>query len=130
MTQENQKIMQAKIKDFLIYVLIGIGIVAALMLYASYLVKTKESASSSSKWIWFLIMTALIFGNALRHSKPSWRFPRFWWGLTFFVVFHFVVGILVLTRLTTVPGIDFVAIGVAEYFALDAYLRFLLNKKA
>lgn len=121
--------MRARVKDFLTYVLIGVFIVAALMVYASYVVKTKEQPSSAEKWIWFSIASVFVFGNALRYSNPLWRLSRYWWTLLPFLVCHFVVGILILLRLSIIPPIDFVVVGVAEYFALDAYLRLILDKK-
>ena len=78
----------------------------------------------------FIVMSAFVLGNAIRYSKAFWGFHRFWWAFTLFCGLHCIVGFAILRRFTTVRLVDFVVIGVAEYFALDAYLRLFLNRNA
>lgn len=118
MTEAKHKPMRSRTRDFLLYVLIGLLVVAAAILCGIYYV----NPATAGKWIDFAIMSAFIFGNAIRYSKSLWTLRRFWWALASFLLVHLIVGFAVLKRFPTVRLIDFVVVGVAEYLMLNAYL--------
>lgn len=121
--------MRDKLRDFLLYCVIGVSIVGILGVYGFHEGKLGHTSGLPVKWLGFAILTAFIFGNAIRYTKPFWGLPRFWGLLALFAVFHFGVGLAVLSRVTTVGLVDFLIVTPIEYFALDVYLSHFLNRK-
>lgn len=100
---------------------------AFIILYANYQLATKQDAGLPVKWIGFLIMTALVFGNAIRYSRPYRGSRKFWGLLALFLAIHFISGFLIVPKVTNVGLIHFAIATPVEYFALMGCLRWLLN---
>jgi hypothetical protein len=110
------------LRDLFLYCVIGVLVAGGAILLGDYRAKTMQSPDGSIKWFGFAIMTALVFGNAIRYSKQFWGSSRFWPALLLFSILHLVLGFLVVSRLTKVGMIQFAVVTPIEYFALVAYL--------
>jgi hypothetical protein len=122
----NQRTMVEKIKQLLLYCIIGVAVSAAAISLGILQAKAGSSAGLPIKWLGFAIMTALVFGNAIRYSKSRWTRPKFWGLLALFLFLHLAVGLAALWRLTQVGLIQFFLATVIEISVLSAYLgRFL-----
>jgi len=80
----NRNAASGRTKDFIIYCLIAILVVAILGLYGFYGGKLGHTSGLSVKWLGFGIMTAFVFGNTIRYSGRLWRVRKFWVLLGFF----------------------------------------------
>ena len=118
----------SKIKDFLIYCLIGVLVAATAMLVGLYQARPGLSPESSIKWIGFAGMTMFAFGYVIRYFRRYWAQPKFWWLLTFCLVLHLALGFLIVPKLTDVRLIHFAIATPIEYFVLIACLGRLLNR--
>ncbi len=115
-----------RFRDLLLYCAIAVSIVLILMLVASHQAKTHQTVAPITKWINFAFITAFIFGYAARDSRDIRKQGKFWWLLAFFAAVHIGLGIAVLRRVYQAPLMDFVLIGVPEYYVLIRFLdRFM-----
>jgi energy-converting hydrogenase Eha subunit G len=119
----------SKIKDFLLYCLIGVLVAATAMLVGLYQARAGLSPESSIKWIGFAGMTMFAFGYVIRHFRRFWAQPKFWWLLAAFLVLHLALGFLIVPKLTDARLIHFAVATPFEYFALTACLNRLLNRQ-
>jgi hypothetical protein len=116
-----------RLRDLLLYCVIGALIAITAILVGVHRAKTGQSADGSVKWIGFAIMTALVFGNAVRYSKRFWCLSRFWGALLLFSILHLVLGFIIVSRITKVGLIQFAAATLIEYFVLDSYLGLFIK---
>jgi hypothetical protein len=121
--------MWARARDFLLYCSIAVLLVATLVVYGLHQVKAGQTSGLPVKWLGFALMTAFVFGNAIRYSKPFWRWPRLWGLLLLFSLLHFGLGLLIIPKLTRIGLIHFAVATPIEYFVLTACLRRFLNRK-
>jgi hypothetical protein len=121
--------VRRRIRDLLLYCLIGILLVAVGGVYAVHQGRLGQTSGLPLKWLGFGIMTALVFGNAIRHSEPFWRSRRFWGLLAVFSILHFGFGFVVLLRLRQVGLIEFLVATLIENALLNACLGRFLNRK-
>jgi hypothetical protein len=117
-----------RIRDGLLYCAIAIAVAAVAISIGFYRAKVGLPLGLPLKWIGFAIMTGLVFLNAFRSPKVYWSERRFWMFMAVFSMFHFAVGILVVTRLAKVGLIDFAIATPLEYFALSAYLEYFMRR--
>ncbi len=119
----------AKIRDFLLYCAIAVALVVLIILYGNHQIHAKEAPGLPVKWLGFSIMTGLVFLNAFRSQRDHWSQRRFWGLMTLFSVFHFGVGLTIVSRLGKVGLIGFALATLLEYFALSAYLDHFMRRK-
>jgi hypothetical protein len=120
----------SRVRDFLLYVAIGISLIVLIVLYGNYQIAKRQSPGLPVKWLGFGVMTALIFWWAIRAYRPFWKKTKFWGSLTLFSVFHFSLGILILLKLARPVGlIDFAVATVLESYGLTVYLGWFLNRE-
>src|SRR5215469_1985726 len=89
------------VRDFLLYVAIGLSLIVFIVLYGNHQIATKQSPGLPVKWLGFGLMTTLIFWWAIRAYRLFWKNTKFWGSLALFLVFHFSLGILILLKLTS-----------------------------
>jgi hypothetical protein len=128
MRAANPRTTSGRMKDFILYCVIGISIVTIIGLYAFHEGKLGHTSGMPVKWLGFGIMTAFVFGNTIRYSGRLWHLPKFWFLLGLFSVAHFALGLVILSRISKIGLIHFAAITPLEYFALTAYLAHFLNR--
>jgi hypothetical protein len=113
-----------RVRDFLLYVVVGLGMVAAVVLLAVF---TRIVPDSLFKWLGFAAMTALVFGDTIRTSRRWWGQPRFWLLLGAFLGAQCGLGTLILWTVTKVPTILWAFLIPLDYVALNAYLGFFFG---
>ncbi len=114
--------LRGRVKDFLLYCAIGVSLVALGGLYAVHQAKLGQTSGLPVKWLGLAIMTALVFGNAIRYSRHLWALSKFWGFLSVFLIAHLAVGVLFLSRVEKIGLIHFAILTPIEYFALTALL--------
>ena len=115
---------KGRIKDFLLYTLVGIGSVTAVILIAVF---TRVESDSLFKWLGFGVVTALVFGDTIRTNRCQWRNQRFWFFLGVFFAAQCGLGISLLSTVTKVPAIYWGLFFPLNYGVLAAYLAFFLD---
>jgi len=115
------------LRDLSLYCVIGVLVAGTAIVLGTYRAKTGQAPVGSIKWIGFAIMTAFVFGNAIRYSKHFWGLSRFWRALLLFSILHLILGFLIVSRLTKVGMIHFALATPIEYFALVAYLGLFIK---
>lgn len=128
MSAANHRIASGRMRDFIIYCAVGIFIVTLIGLYAFHEGKLGHTSGLPVKWLGFGIMTAFVFGNAIRYSGHLWSRPKFWALMGLSAIGHCVLGLLVLSRISKIGLIHFAAITPIEYFALTAFIARFLNQ--
>jgi hypothetical protein len=114
--------------DFVLYITIGLALVAFAAIYAIHAVRTGGKGELPLKWIGLVGETAVLFGYVGRAMRPYWRNGRFWAGFLGFFAAHSVVYIIVLLRTEQFPLLWFVFIGYLEWAALAYLLHLLLRE--
>ena len=114
-------------RDFLLYVVIGLAMVAATWLYAGYQARNRLEPGLPLNWLGFAAMTALVFGDAIRTTRRASRKGRFW--LLLVAAFAIQVGIAALAlwnapRMSTMVWAVFIPL---DAFALGAFLQCFLR---
>jgi hypothetical protein len=127
MAEVNHRTIRMWIKDLMLYCIIGVLVAATAILAGIHQARVGVKSEGTVKWIGFSILTALVFGNAIRYSKSYWSSVRFWGLLIVFSLPHFIVGFLVLSKVTKLGLIRFAMVTPVEYFFLDSFLRRFLK---
>jgi hypothetical protein len=120
----HQQAKSRKPRDMLLYVLIGILVVASAWVFAVHEANTGGSPNLPLKWLGFGGMTAVVFGYAIRAGRREWRKRRFWLLLGAFGAVHLGLGVFVVTRAPVVPLLVYAVLTGPEYVLLAAYLEF------
>ena len=97
------KIGNSEIDDFILYILIGIVLVAFGVWWGFHAVATGGTGDLPMNWIWTLISAALIGSYT---TRPYWSLrgrPRFWFALLIWLSVHFLAYLLVFGWLGKVP---------------------------
>jgi hypothetical protein len=121
MTQETHK--DHKLRDLLLYCVIGILVSFAAVGIGFYQAKKGLSPGGGTKWIGFAIMTLLLFLNLIRSRQKLWNQHRFWLLLTGFAIAHLTAGIALVSHITNAGLIEFAACTLLEFAAADALFR-------
>src|SRR5580704_12493851 len=102
MPNANHKTKTGRVRDFLLYCLIGLLVAGIAVLIGFYQAKAVLPATSSLKWVGFSGMTAFAFGYVIRYSRRFWRQSRFWWVLALLLALHLGLGFLIVPKLAGV----------------------------
>jgi len=85
-----------RLGDLVIYTLIGLGIVAAAVAFATQNPKTKLP---DAKWLGLIIFTPVTFGYAIHSSRRKRRSRKSYWGtVAVLLASHIGVYVLVLSH--------------------------------
>ena len=126
-SQMPRQTRSGRIKEWLLYVAIAILIVISVWMFAMHQARTGGSPNLPLKWIGFAGMSAIVFGYAIRACRRLWDKQRFWLFLGLFFAVHSGLGVLLLTRIPTVPLLVYAVLTGPEYLLLAAYLGFFLD---
>lgn len=127
MTQTNRAIRSARVRDFLLYIAISVLLVIAIALYAFHEGKRGNTSGLPVKWLGFAMMTAFVFGNAIRFCMHFWSVRKLWVSLGLLLIFHCIMGLLILSRVAQIGLVHFAIFTPVEYFALIAFLSRLVQ---
>jgi peptidoglycan/LPS O-acetylase OafA/YrhL len=64
----------SRFRDSILYVTVGLFVVAAVLLYAEY----APDKDLPVREIWFVLFTALVFGYVAKEFRSVWFVTRFW----------------------------------------------------
>ncbi len=81
-----------KIRDLLIYILIGVSAVVGLIWSANYNI----SDETFNKWGGLVLNTPVLFGFVIKQSRRYWRTKVYWIAIGSLLVVHTVVFWLIL----------------------------------
>jgi len=101
----------SRVRDIIVYALIGVGVVAVALAVAD---NARPGAESPAKWYGFILFTAGLFGISLKEGRPFWGVRAFWMGFGLVFVLHLLVFIPLLRALGHVPAIYFVPVYLFE----------------
>lgn len=118
------RVARGRVRDFLLYIVIGVLAVLATGLYELHQAKTHGSPNLPLKWMGFGAISLVVFGYAIRSNRANWRKSEFWGPLAAFAFVHFAVGLTLLSRLATMPMILLGPLCLAEYVTLAIYLAY------
>ncbi len=116
----------ARVKDFILYIAIGVAAVGATVGWAYYQAKTGGQPDLPMKWLAFAAVTAIAFGYVIKAQRRNWRRPKLWVALGVLAVVHFAIGIYVVWRLSAFPLILLGALAAGEYVAIALCLEYLV----
>ena len=86
-----------RFRDFVIYIGIGVALVAVVMAFASYEARSGRATTPFElNGIGLAGTTAVVFGEIIRTNRRSWRKARFWCVLGAALVAQLGVGTLFL----------------------------------
>jgi hypothetical protein len=129
MSETNHSAASGRMKDFILYLIIAISVVAVIGLYGFYQGKSGHTSGLPVKWLGFAIMTVFVFGNTIRYSGRLRSLRKFWVLLGIFSAVHLAFGFIILSRISKVGLIHFAALTPIEYFGLTAYLTHFLSQE-
>lgn len=118
---------RSKVRDWLVYVVIAVLLVAVIAAFAVHDADTGRSQSLPLKWMGFVGTTLIVFGYAIRACRSWWKLRKFWLLLGVFFVTHLVLGVFVLTAVDRVALLFYALLSGVEYAVLTAYLGRFLN---
>lgn len=119
---------RSRIRDLVLYCVIGIAIALFAIGYGVYQAKTGSQARSfPAKWLGLFIMTGLLLYFAVRTYRGFADQGRFWRLIAIFGAGHFFAAWLLLTRIQSVTLGDFAIATIPEYFILMAYLEHFMK---
>ena len=125
--KHSQRSRSARTKDLLLYVAIGIAIVALAWVFGVHQARTGGSPNLPLKWLGFAGMTAVVFGYAIRACGRSWGKKRLWVLLGVFFAVHSGLGVWILASVPKAPLLLFAVLTGPEYLLLAGYLAFFLD---
>ena len=109
---------RATVLSWLAYVATGLAVVA-LAYVAATPPLSDSKIDSISNWVSLAVGTAVIFGYTLRFSRHLWSNTRFWIIFGVWLAVHLASWTFVLLRVTRVPKVDFLVVGMAEFVLLN-----------
>jgi hypothetical protein len=114
--------------DYLAYIAIGLLVVCGAFAYAAYSAKRGVAPSFKNDWTVTLMTAGIAFGYVLRSASLK-HDARFWVVWSFFLLLHFSVFLLILSRMNKVPLLLVAAVAPVEFIALTFLLNNLLHRK-
>ena len=125
-TTRKANLTLARIRDFALYIVIGVAVVGAASWWGYYQARVGGSPYLPMKWIAFASVTGIAFGYAIKGQRPNWRKPRLWAALGVLAAAHFAIGILVIWRISTLPLIVLAPFAGGECLAIAICLEYLV----
>jgi hypothetical protein len=105
----------AVLRDWLVYIAIGVTIVVAVVIFAAY---GPRESPVDAKWIAFAINTVFVFGYTLKVLRPLWNKPRLWMVLSGLVLLHGFIGWLVVSRVERIPLLWYAPVDMTEIWTI------------
>lgn len=102
----------SRIRDFVLYVAIGLSLVLSVIFFAK--------RNLDVKWLGLMFVTCCVFGSTIGALKRFWRIPIFWITLGICFIAHLAGFVLVLRQVHQWRGATAGLIFVVETAALTA----------
>lgn len=118
---------KSRLRDLVLYLLIGLGVAAFALIYASHAAKAGGTGELPLRWLGLAGETAVVFGYLLRTMRPYWGVGRFWAGFSGFLCVHLAACAALLLRMDHFGLLWFVFIGYGEWVVLAYLMDFLLR---
>jgi ABC-type Fe3+-siderophore transport system permease subunit len=109
----------SRVRDYVLYVLIGLALLASGMIYVTYF----SEHLVDPKWIGMSLSTLLTFGYPISWGRSSWPYWQFWSILGFLLGIHTVTYIFGLERVKQFPMLLFFLITVLEWNLISATVK-------
>lgn len=110
--------------DFVLYVVIALGLIAVGFTYVTY---GPVGWMPALRWWGLAGETAVVFGYTAKSLRPYWRIWRYWAGFVGLLAAHLVVLAVVLLRVDHFGLLWFVFIGYGEWVGLVYVFDLLLR---
>jgi hypothetical protein len=118
---------KAAIRDFVAYVLVGIGWLAAVFLVLAY---GGVEGEYYLGWLFFVALTAMAFGSILAVYRHRWRSQEFWYLLGIALTIQWGVGAVILSAVDSVPPLLWAVAYPLNLVVLFGYLELFTRKAA
>jgi hypothetical protein len=115
--------VKARSRDFVLYILVGLGVVLAF----SMLALGPREYWPDDKWVPFALVTALLFGYPVRWYRRFLRSAKFWTLHLGFMLFHLVGWILFLRSINRFPYFWYAPSTGVEIICLQVLLSSVLR---
>jgi hypothetical protein len=115
------------LRDLLVYCAIGVLVASVAIFLGVHSARVGEPVSLADKWVGFALMTVAVFGYSIKRFKADLHQARYWFGLSALAIAHCGIGVVALSRLPSMPLINFAVGAVFEYFAVSACMEWFLN---
>jgi hypothetical protein len=107
--------------DLIAYVAIAVLFFVALAALAVHDARTHED-HDPGKWIGLVLVTAIVFGDALRTARGH-HDRRLWVVIAIFFAAQCGLGVLVVANIDSIPAVAWVIILPLDYWALEGFVR-------
>lgn len=118
-----------RVRDLVLYVVIAIGIVGSVLVYADLRHRNGGAPGLPLKWLGFVGNTVLMFGYVIHANRLRWRSSKFWTWLGALLSLHTVAAVAVLLRVSDVPLIYYIVLMPLEYGLVATLLERRLGPK-
>jgi hypothetical protein len=109
-----------RVRDFAIYISIGLGLVGFGMWYAES--GGKGPSESALKWIGLAVNTPILFGYAASEYRGDWRQARFWVVILGLVAVHLGIFSIILTHVRHWGWLGFIVLFPIEQSGIEGVL--------
>ena len=103
-----------RVRDFLLYVVIGVAFAALAIVLGVHQAKTGQPTDFAFKWIGFALNTAFVFGSSIKATRPWLKKSKLRIVLAILFLLHVTIGALVVSRFHRIPFIWYVPVDAAE----------------
>jgi len=115
-----------RVRDYLIYVCVGLFVVCGAAVYGIYAAKHGIRPEFKGDWTLASTTAAVAFGYVLKNSSLK-HTAKFWAAWSCLLLLHFVLLLSILSRMDRVPLIWGAVLAPAELMALTFVLDKFLN---
>jgi hypothetical protein len=110
----------SKIRDWLIYVGVGLAVVASIIIYAN---STGNRGEFPTRWVGLVVNTALVFWILIKQRRALWHELSFWLTVLALLAVHSAAFTVVLLKAEEWPLVWFVPCAVVEVLVLSVTLE-------
>ena len=114
----------SRLRDLLLYVVIGLVCVGAVWLLAAY---DKATDAIVLNWVGLGAVIAIVYITAIHQGRALRRKPRFWYGLGFALLAEVGVGTLVLWNAPRLSVLVWGLLYPINAAAVEAFLKWWLG---
>ena len=108
-----------RVLDFVVYIAIGLVVGIFLMWLAFH---SDRSGAEIGKWLGLAVNTPIVFGYAIKGSRPSRKRASFWGTIFLLLCVHLLASIYVLRQIEELKAFWWIVIVPAESIVINAIL--------